>query len=76
MDGGREAIGLSDRFLISSGLEFGWSFLPKDVVEEIKGNGYTPHPQDKSIHHAYNNSFGYYLLNMKISCGCLAFKED
>ena len=64
---------LFDRFLLNTGMEFGWSFLPKDVVDEIKGNEITPHAHDVSIHHAYSSMFGYYLFNMKVSVGYLAF---
>lgn len=64
---------LFDRLIINSGMEFGWSFLPKDLVEEYNGDTISPHPHDISIHHAYSSLFGYYLFNLKLSCGYLAF---
>lgn len=70
--GGKQKV-LFDRLIVNSGIEFGWSFLPKDMVDEVKGNGISPHPHDLSIHHAYSSLFGYYIFNLKLSCGYLAF---
>lgn len=63
---------LFDKFIIDSGAELGWSFMPKDA----KGLEYMEegdHEQSLSIHHAYRSMLGYYLFNLKVAVGCLAF---
>ncbi len=61
---------LFDKFIFNSGVEFGWSFMPKDFMDESIS---ATHPHSESIHHVYNSMFGYYVFNIKLSCGYLAF---
>ena len=62
---------LFDRLLLNTGMEFGYSFMPKDTTDD--GSTTTSHPNDVSIHHVYSSMLGYYLFNLKVSCGYLAF---
>lgn len=64
---------LFDRFLINSGVEYGWSFLPRSIFSDFEGSSVPANPQATSIHHAFTSMFGYYLFNIKVSCGLLAF---
>jgi hypothetical protein len=65
---------LFDRFLLNSGVEYGWSFLPQSMLEDTGYfNTVFDNPQQNSIHHAFNSMLGYYLFNIKVSVGMLAF---
>ena len=61
---------LFDKLILNSGVEFGWSFLPK---ESFDGHGTNSHLHAESIHHAFNSMLGYYIFNLKLSVGYLAF---
>jgi hypothetical protein len=64
---------LFGRFLLNSGVEYGWSFLPKSILEETGYSTVLENPHQNSIHHAFNSMLGYYLFNIKMSVGMLAF---
>lgn len=60
-----------DKIIINSGAEFGWSFMPRDMIDEDTSTN--SHLQYESIHHAFSSMLGYYIFNMKLSVGYLAF---
>lgn len=63
---------LFDKFILDSGAEFGWSFMPTDA-SEVDYTQEGDHEHGLSIHHAYRSMMGYYLFNLKVAVGCLAF---
>ncbi len=66
---------LFDRLVINSGVEFGWSFMPKDAKDILDADEMNAgeHPESLSIHHAYGSLLGYYVFNLKLAVGYLAF---